>query len=127
MNRSYVEILAAKLDPESAEQLRTKALEVFHPRIYRRSVAEKAFEKARALADVDTKTIASIDELEAAYAVELAAINEQLRQTVLMQQPKEPRRAMEHLKEMTKLVALSLNGTKVTDAGLEHLKRMTPG
>ena len=100
INRQYADLLASKVAPASAEQLRTKAREVFHPRIYRHTTAQKAFKQARALPDLDAEMPARIDELEAAYAAERAAIDEQLRQTVLQHQPKEPRRSIQRLRAM---------------------------
>jgi hypothetical protein len=99
VNRTYADLLAAKLGSPLAEMLKAKTLKVFHPRIYKRTLAQKAFGQARALDGLDDEMIAGIDELEEAYDSELASINEQLRQTVLTHQPREPRRALERLKD----------------------------
>ncbi len=97
VNRTYADLLAAKLGSPRTEMLKAKTLEVFHPRIYKRTLAQKAFGQARRLDGLDDETIARIDELEAAYETELASIKEQIRQTVLTHQPREPRRALERI------------------------------
>ncbi len=114
VNERHTDVLAAQLGEETGGTFKREALRRSYPRVYRRTVGQRSFERARELADLDAETQAGIAEIEAAYAVERAASNERLRETIRRHQPKETRKAIERIEAM-------MSGDEVSmDIGQEH-------
>ena len=93
---------------------KSEALRRSYPRVYRRTVGQRSFERARDLPDLDAETRSGIAEIEAAYAVERAASDVRLREAIRRYQPKETRQAIERIEAM-------MSGDEVSmDIGHEH-------
>ncbi len=100
VNSNHVEMIAEKLPADYATQFRRDALRQSYPRVYRRTVGQKSFQKARALAGLDEETLSSIAAIEADYEMQLALVNERIRETIRRYQPKETRQTIEHIAAM---------------------------
>jgi len=100
VNSNHIEFIAEKLPADQAVKFRRDAMRRSYPRVYRRTVGQKSFKQALALAGLDEDTLSSIAAIEADYAVQLAALNERIRETIHRHQPKETRQAIEHIAAM---------------------------
>ena len=100
VNDRSVDAIAEKLPAERAVEFRSNAMRRSYPRVYRRTVGQKSFKKARALPGLDQETLSGIAAIEDAYEAELAALNERIRATIHRHQPKETRRAIERIAAM---------------------------
>ncbi len=100
VNSNHIDLIAEKLPADRAAKFRSDAMRRSYPRVYRRTVGQKSFKNALALAGLDEDTLSSIAAIEADYEVQLAALNERIRETIHRHQPKETRQAIEHLAAM---------------------------
>jgi anion-transporting ArsA/GET3 family ATPase len=100
VNSNHVDMIAEKLPADSATRFRRDALRQSYPRVYRRTAGQKSFQKARALPGLDEDALAGIAAIEADYEMQLAALNERIRETIHRYQPKETRQTIEHLAAM---------------------------
>jgi hypothetical protein len=114
VNDRHTEGLAVKLGEEDGSTFKREALRRSYPRVYRRTVGQRSFERAHDLEDLDAETRSGIAEIEAAYAVERAAGNERLRETIHRYQPKEKRQSIERIAAMMSGDELSM------DMGHQH-------
>jgi hypothetical protein len=99
VNQQFTESFASVLDDETAEAFRERVREVSYPRVYRRNVGLRAFEKARQLPDLPEETLLRILDLESPYRAELEVLNERLRRVIDEHQPDETRRPLEQAAE----------------------------
>ncbi len=100
VNSNHIDFIAEQLPADQAARFRRDAMRRSYPRVYRRTVGQKSFKEAQALAGLDEDTLSSIAAIEADYAMQLAALNERIRETIHRYQPKETRQAIEHLAAM---------------------------
>ena len=100
VNSNHTEFIAEKLPADQAAEFRRDAMRRSYPRVYRHTVGQKSFKKARTLTGLDEDTLSSIAAIEADYDVQLAVLNERIRETIHRHQPKESRQAIEHLAAM---------------------------
>ena len=100
VNEQFTDTIAARLSAPNDARLPQMVSRASYPRVYRRTRAQKAFDAARALGGLDEETRTGIDELQEAYADGLKVINERLRHTIHKHQPLQPRRPIEHTKEI---------------------------
>ena len=100
VNEQFTDTIAARLSDPNDARLPQMVRRASYPRVYRRTRAQKAFDAALALGGLDEDTRTGIDDLQEAYDEGLEVINERLRQTIHKNQPLEPRRPIEHTKEI---------------------------
>ena len=100
VNDKHTLVFAAKLGEETGATFTRTALQRSYPRVYRRTVGQRSFERALELSDLDAEIRSAIAEIETAYAVELAAGNERLRAAIHRYQPQETRHAIERIEAM---------------------------
>jgi hypothetical protein len=100
LNEQSLDAFAQKLPAESVEPFRQSAMRSFHPRVYRQTRAQRAFEKAATLEGISPDVAAAIDELHNAYEIELQGVNQSLRQTIREHQPGEARQSIAHLAQI---------------------------
>ena len=100
VNSNHTDFIAAKLPADHAARFRRDVMRQSYPRVYRRTVGQKSFQKARALAGLDEEALSSIAAIEADYEVQLAALNERIREAIHRYQPKETRQTIEHIAAM---------------------------
>lgn len=100
VNEQFTQAIAALLPPDKAESFRSAVLKASYPMVYRKTFANKTFEAASKIEGVDENTLAAINELSASYQLELTQVNEQIRKAIDLNDPKEPRRPIEHMKQM---------------------------
>ena len=100
VNERSVDAIAEKLPAEPAAKFRDDAMRRSYPRVYRRTVGQKSFTKARALPGLDAEALAGIGAIEDAYEAQLALVNERIRTTIHRYQPKETRQAIERIAAM---------------------------
>jgi len=100
VNSRHVDAIAEKLPADRAAEFRRDAMRRSYPRVYRRTVGQKSFTKAQALAGLDQDTLSAIAAIAADYELQLAALNERIRETIYRHQPRETRKAIEHIEAM---------------------------
>ncbi len=100
VNEQFTDTIAGRLSAPNDARLPQMVRRASYPRVYRQTRAQRAFDAARALGGLDEETLTGIDELQEAYAEGLEMINERLRRTIHKHQPLQPRRPIEHTKEM---------------------------
>jgi len=89
VNEQYTETIAARLPSEASETFMSRILERTYPRVYRKTPAQRAFEAAVEIEELDDKTRDAVVELNAAYLVELNAANGAIRAAIRDYKPKE--------------------------------------
>ncbi|MHC5114884.1 MAG: hypothetical protein ACYTGP_10710 [Planctomycetota bacterium] len=95
-NYWFGEAIAERLPAPEAASFRAELRKQAHPRVFRTTRAQKAFEAVDRMRDeIDADTLKAVDELRAAYEIELALANERLVDTIRKHQPGETRRAIE--------------------------------
>jgi hypothetical protein len=99
-NRQHLEQISGALPDDLAEQFRVEARKRFHPRVYRRTLADRSFAAAQRLAGDDATLTEQITVLEEAYRIDRTPLDEAIVKQLVKHQPDEPRRGIEQLKEM---------------------------
>ncbi|MCP3903790.1 MAG: hypothetical protein GY715_09160 [Planctomycetes bacterium] len=95
-NHWFGEAIAERLPEPDAGAFRAEVNQLAHPRVFRPTRGQKAFDATRRMSDeLDPATRQAIDELESAYHEELALANERLVATIRKNQPGETRHAIE--------------------------------
>jgi hypothetical protein len=84
---------------ESGEAFRTDALRAFYPRVYNTTRGQRMFLAVDELNGVPADIAAAIDEMRVNYDNELAAMNDQIRQTMDREEPRDRQRSLENLKQ----------------------------
>jgi hypothetical protein len=95
VNEEHLRALASALPPADGAGLKAAFdLQAF-PRIYRPTRAARMLEAARGLRDLDDATRQTIGGLQAAFAEEVASVNEQLREATRAHEPMERQQRFE--------------------------------
>ena len=97
LNEQYGETISLSLPEAKASEFRAQLERTSFPSVYRTTHGQKVFAASRKIEGLQPETLQSILELEKAYEVELRDHNAQLRQTLVRNEPLEPRRRMEQL------------------------------
>ncbi len=89
VNEQYTRTIASSLPtdvgPEFLSRIRTRT----YPRVYRRTPAERAFDAAMKIEDLDAFTQEAVSELQQAYLIELESFNDRLVRLIRNQKPLE--------------------------------------
>jgi hypothetical protein len=89
VNEQYTVLIAGALPPETGQSFVRSIREQTYPRIFRKIPAERAFEAALKLEDVDPKTHQAIESVAKAFTTELDAFNEHVMQLARNFKPEE--------------------------------------
>jgi hypothetical protein len=100
INERYIEAIAGALPHEAADAFRAATLKVAYPQVYRSTFADKTFDAAYKLEGIDDSTSARLREIEQAYRSERIEHDARIRRAIDKHQPLEPRRPIEHMKQM---------------------------
>ncbi|MDY7108043.1 MAG: hypothetical protein SYC29_05350 [Planctomycetota bacterium] len=95
VNLEYAEAIASSLPEEWREVFMNEFNLMAFGRVYRATRGERMFEAAMELEDLDEETREAIQELQQTFLADLAARNEQLRQTIIGHEPSTVRRRFE--------------------------------
>lgn len=90
VNEQYAQVFASKLPAPAGDSFRAASLKASYPDIYRQTRGQKTFAAARQIEGLDPKTIEAIDSLQTAYDIDLAQVNDQIRQAMNKYQPLVP-------------------------------------
>ncbi len=97
-NDQYAEELAfAAGDDEAGEEFRRAFRSAAYPRVYRTTFAQRVFDKALQLEDLDPDIRAAIQSMYDAYLAELNIVNDKIRTAIRRHQPAEPKEMLEHM------------------------------
>jgi hypothetical protein len=99
-NERYRDAIATTLDDPAGDRFRRAAREAFHPRVYRKTDADRAFVAVRRVDGLAETQPADIDELEASYRIERERVDEDIRRAILVHQPGESRRSIEAVRHV---------------------------
>jgi len=100
VNEQFAGTIAGRLGPGTGEAFRDRVLLESYPRVYRTTRGQKAFRAAGRIEGLDDEVRSAIDQLEAAYTVELESANERLREAIHRHQPREARQMLENIRSM---------------------------
>jgi hypothetical protein len=100
VNDQHTDLIAQALPADKATGFRDTVQRMSYPRVYGKSRAQRAFDVARKLPDLDEQTLKTVEELSSAYSTELEVMNLQIRETIRRHQPLEPRRMIEETQAM---------------------------
>lgn len=98
VNHQHIANFAARLGPQDGERFRLAALKSGYPNVYNQTRGRRMFEQLKKVDGLDEPTRRGLVDLETAYEMELAAVNEQIRNTTDRERPLEARRGLERLK-----------------------------
>jgi hypothetical protein len=100
VNEQHTETIAGRLGPDTSKAFRSRVLLESYPRVYRTTRAQKAFRGAARIEGLDDDVRSAIDQLEAAYTIELEAANDRLQKAIHRHQPREARQMIEHIQSV---------------------------
>ena len=89
VNDEYLQAIAAALPTETGDLFQRTALEQAYPRVYRPTAAERVFEAAKKLENLDPLTLKAIEDLEEEFLSQLALINEKIIRLIREYEPTE--------------------------------------
>ena len=99
-NQQFADSIAAILSADKAQVFQNAVLRATYPQVYRTTIGQKTFAAAAKIDGLDDQTRAGLKSLESAYRAELEQVNQQLRRAIDKNQPLEPRRKFENMKQM---------------------------
>lgn len=81
--------IVAALPPDEGRKVEKAALEAAYGRVYRATRTDRAFKAALELPDLSPDARKAIEELQAAYALEIEAMNQRITQTIRKSEPEQ--------------------------------------
>ncbi|MEM7227478.1 MAG: hypothetical protein AAF432_01545 [Planctomycetota bacterium] len=95
--RTHAQIIAQSMDADAASEFETLIDRQTYPRLHRRGIAERSFDRALELDGLDDETMANMLALREAFDVDCATIDGEIRRAILEHQPRESRRMIESM------------------------------
>ncbi len=100
VNRSNAELIAGQLDAESREDFEALVRDSAYARLTADTPADRAFAAIRQLSGLSASVMASVEELEAAYANERGSMDNNLERLLLRHEPREMMQSLASAIEM---------------------------
>jgi len=123
-NYWFGEAIAERMTRSDAASFRAELQKKAYPRVFRPTRGYKAFEALDRMRDeLDDDTRRAVDELRAAYEIELALANKRLVDTIRKHQPGETRRAIEMMASARSGDPIMIGGDKKNPVREAYAKR----
>lgn len=88
VNDHYIDVIASSLPMEHGEEFRESALESAYPRVYRPLPAQRIYNAAKELEELDEETLEAIHDLETIMMAEFEGMNADLHEAIRDHEPK---------------------------------------
>jgi len=105
VNEAYTQIIASALPDEFSTKFVDRIRQRTYPRVYRRTPADRAFEAALKIEDLDPEILEAIADIRSSFLAELATFNNHLVQMIRDYKPLE-------IKHKVEQAAARMSGTK---------------